>query len=150
MAYEFDYENKYINVTQEESSVDMQTLYNAIKEEELTNDGIKYPNICGGSGKEDLGNDVYVGITIELLGDWQLKFEEGNYIAKVTGGNLVKVGGGDPVAYTAGVQVLLIQSASSTVVQISSGTSLSTEEHNKLLSLPDAETIANTVLDEEV
>jgi hypothetical protein len=50
------------------------------------------------------------------LGDWQLSFPVGNYVATVAGGNFVGGPGGDPIAYSAGVQTLIIQSAASTVV----------------------------------
>jgi hypothetical protein len=53
------------------------------------------------------------------LGSWQLKFPDGNYIARVAGGNLIGGPSGDPIAYSAGVQALLIQSANATVVTTS-------------------------------
>jgi len=121
MAYVFDYTNKKIQITSPQTDVDIQTLYDEIREAEVTNTGITYPEICAASGKEDLGNSVAVGITLELLGNWQIEFYEDNYIAKISGGNLVGGIAGDPVAYTAGVQVLLIQSAASTVVVTGSG-----------------------------
>jgi hypothetical protein len=77
--------------------------------------------IGAGSGLNDLGDGVQVGLTVELLGNWQIKFPAGNYIAKVSGGNLIGGPAGDPIAYSAGVQTLLIQSAASTVVSGTGG-----------------------------
>lgn len=133
MAYLFDFTNKLIEVLNPQTDVDVQDLYDACREAEASLIGIQYDKIVNASGKESLGSGVSIGLTIELL-DWQLRFWDGNYMAKITGGNLVGGVGGDPVAYTAGVQVLLIQSAASTVVQISAGSGLSTEEHNQLMS----------------
>lgn len=91
-------------------------LYTAIKEAQASEEGIIYDQIAKGSGLVDLGPGVSVGITVELLGSWQLKFAEGNYIARLSGGNLVGGSGGDPIAYSAGVQTLWIMAAASTVV----------------------------------
>lgn len=96
----------------------MQTLVNAIREEEASERGICYPQIATASGKESLGGNVSVGLTVALVNPWQIRFWAGNYIAKISGGNLVGGIGDDPVAYSAGVQVLLIQSAASTVVAV--------------------------------
>ncbi|MEW6487653.1 MAG: hypothetical protein AB1578_07035 [Thermodesulfobacteriota bacterium] len=121
MALVFDFDNALIEVTEPQTAVAVQDLIHAIRDAEESDAGIVWPQIARASGKESLGGDVSVGITVELLGDWQLHFWEGNYIAKVAGGNLVGGPAGDPIAYSAGVQVLLIQSAASTVVAVGSG-----------------------------
>jgi hypothetical protein len=61
--------------------------------------------------------------------------------APITGGNLVGGNAGQPIAFTAGVQVVLVQSAASTIV--TGGSALTAEEHTKLMtgldaSIPDA------------
>jgi hypothetical protein len=93
-------------------------LYTAVKEAQASEEGIIHEPIGKGSGLNDLGDGVRVGLTIELLGSWQIKFPEGNYIARIAGGNLIGGPGGDPVAYSAGVQTLIIQSAAATVVSL--------------------------------
>jgi hypothetical protein len=62
------------------------------------------------------------------LGNWQLLFAPGNYVARVAGGNLVGGPAGDPIAYTAGVQTLLIQSAASTVVSADGGSTVTPQQ----------------------
>lgn len=116
MAIEFDHALHLINITGAQSDLTCQDLINAIRTEEASATGIYYPQIATASGKESLGSGVSVGITVNLVDPWQVKFTAGNYIARVSGGNLVGGLGGDPIAYSAGVQVLLIQSAASTVV----------------------------------
>lgn len=133
MAIEFDHDNFLINITSPQNTLSCQDLLNAIRTEEASLTGIWFPQIATASGKEDLGSGVAVGITVNLIDPWQIKFWAGNYIAKVAGGNLVGGLGGDPIAYSSGVQVLLVQSAASTVVSID-GT-----------SLPTAGEIANSV-----
>jgi hypothetical protein len=112
----FYFETTLITVDSGSADITCDTLYDAIKEAQASEEGIIYDRIGRGSGLDTLGPGVQVGITVELLGTWQLKFPDGNYIARVAGGNLIGGPGGDPIAYSAGVQTLLIQSAASTVV----------------------------------
>lgn len=132
MAIEFDHSNHLINITSPQNTLSCQDLIDAIRIEEATERGIMYPRIASASGKEDLGAGVSVGLTVELIEPWQVKFWSGNYIAKIAGGNLVGGPSNDPIAYSAGVQVLLVQSASGTVVTVSTGSGLSVEEQTAL------------------
>lgn len=117
--FTFDFVTSDINVDSGFITVSCIDLYRAIQEAQASQEGIIYGKIATGSGLQDLGGGVLVGITIELLGNWQLNFPTGSYIAKVSGGNLVGGPGDDPIGYSAGVQTLLIQSAASTVVNLS-------------------------------
>ena len=119
--FTFDFVASSINVDSGFVTVSCIDLYNAIKEAQASQEGIIYGKIAAASGLQDLGGGVLVGITVELLGNWQLNFPTGSYVAKVSGGNLVGGPGDDPIAYSAGVQTLLIQSAASTVVNTSGG-----------------------------
>jgi hypothetical protein len=114
--FTFDFAAVRIDVDAGTYDVDVGDLYTAIKLAQASAEGIINDRISSGSGLVALGPGVQVGLTVELLGSWQLRFPAGNYIARVAGGNLVGGPGGDPIAYTAGVQALLIQSAASTVV----------------------------------
>jgi hypothetical protein len=116
--YTFDFEQSLVLVDPGVTDVDCISLYNAAKAAQASEEGIVYGQIAAGSGLVELGQGVQVGITVELLGNWQIFFPAGNYIARVAGGNLVGGPSSDPIAYSAGVQTLLIQSAASTVVQI--------------------------------
>ena len=135
MAYVFDFQNTLIEITSPQIDVDIQDLIDEIRTVEATTQGIAYPRIADASGKESLSAGVNVGITVELQNGWQLHFWEGAYTATVTGGNLVGGLAGDPVAYSAGVQVVLVQSAAATIV--SSGSGLSQEEHDELFAVAD-------------
>jgi len=127
MAYSFDFTNSIINITSPQTEVTCQELINEIRDEEDEILNLSFNKIADATGKQSLGGDVGVGITVELLDNWQIKFWAGNYIAKISGGNLVGGLGGDPIAYSAGVQVLLIQSAASTVVTTGDGPLTSTQ-----------------------
>lgn len=149
MAIEFDHPNHLINITSPQNTLSCQELIDAIRTEEANATGIMYPQIATASGKEDLGSGVSVGMTVNLVDPWQVKFWAGNYIAKIAGGNLVGGLSGDPVAYSAGVQVLLVQSAASTIVTQSTGSGLSAEEHDKLMAVPTAPVNAAAVWEYE-
>ena len=117
--YTFDFGQSIIDVDEGVSDVDCVDLYLACKLAQASEEGIVYERIAAGSGLVSLGVGVSVGLTVALLGSWQLRFAAGNYVARVAGGNLTGGPGGDPIAYSAGVQTLLIQSAASTVVTAS-------------------------------
>jgi len=131
--FTFNFDTSLVAVDTGITDVDCSTLYDAIKLAQASEEGIIYDRIGKGSGLDTLGPGVQVGITVELLGSWQLYFDPGNYIARVAGGNLIGGPGGDPIAYSAGVQALLIQSANATVVSTSG-------------AIPTATEIADTVL----
>jgi len=131
--FTFNFQTTLVEVDAGVVDVDCNVLYDAIKLAQWSEEGIIYDRIGQGSGLNDLGPGVQVGITVELLGAWQLKFPAGNYVARVAGGNLIGGPSGDPIAYSAGVQALLIQSANATVVTASG-------------SIPTANEIADTVL----
>jgi len=145
MLYDYDFINKIVDIPAGTTDVLVLDLINDIRDAEATAQGICYGQIASASGSESLGGGVSVGITVNLLDDWQVRFSTGNYIAKIFGGNLVGGLDGDPVAYSSGVQVLLLQSAASTVVQVSTGSGLSTEEHDKLMGVPTAAGTASAV-----
>lgn len=117
--FTFSFPDSTIVVDDGITDVDCYVLYDAIKLAQASEEGIIYDRIGKGSGLNSLGPGVQVGITVELLGAWNIYFNPGNYIARVAGGNLVGGPGGDPIAYSPGVQALLIQSANATVVTVS-------------------------------
>lgn len=119
--FTFNFSTSLVAVDTGVTDVDCSTLYDAIKLAQASEEGIIYDRIGKGSGLDTLGPGVQVGITVELLGSWQLSFTAGNYVVRVAGGNLIGGPSGDPIAYSAGVQALLIQSANATVVTTGGG-----------------------------
>ncbi|MHA2044726.1 MAG: hypothetical protein ACW99G_08020, partial [Candidatus Thorarchaeota archaeon] len=136
MAYVFDFQNTLIEITSPQTDVDIQELIDEIRTVEASDLGMAYPKIANASGKESLSAGVDVGITVDLQNGWQLHFWAGAYTATIQGGNLVGGPAGDPIAYTAGVQVVLIQSAAATIVS-TGGSALTQEEHDELFAIAD-------------
>ncbi len=135
MIYDYDFSLKIIDIPVAITAVDVLDLIRDIRQAEATDTGMYHDQIASASGNEELDAGVAVGITVNLLDDWQIRFAAGAYIAKVSGGNLVGGIEGDPVAYSAEVQVLLIQSAASTTVSVSTGSGLSPEQDAKITAI---------------
>lgn len=139
MAFIFDHNTHLIHVEAYQTDILVQDLHDSIRDEEYTlTPGMQDSKIADASGKDDLGGGVYTGITLKLISPWQVKYWEdpiyypAGYIAKISGGNLIGGYNDDPVAYTAGVQVLLIQSASSTIIDMSGITDWTDDEKKQI------------------
>lgn len=119
LSLTFDFYNSIIQVPAPDTSVDLQYLINQIRdaEDELT-PAMSYSKIADAFGKQPLGGGTYVGLTIQLLNDWKLKFEARSgpdtVACIVTGGNLVAESG-NPIAASAFTQVTIAQSSSPTI-----------------------------------
>lgn len=115
MSLTFDHATKLIGVPQADAQpLLIQTLVNAIREEEASERGIAYDQILDASGKEDLGGGVLTGITAGLRSTWKINFTAGAYQATISGGNLADAL--SRVYNTGSPQVLVQSSAAATVV----------------------------------
>ena len=102
MNLSFDKVNKIITVLAPDTDIKVQELHNLIREfeDDLVNTNIKA--IVSSSGKEPLGDNNYVGITLVLINGWRLAFEgrpgPETVQCRLSGGNFV----GDiyPTPYT--------------------------------------------------
>ena len=151
MTYEVDVETdhagaKYIEICSPQIDVDIQDLYDVIREAEATPEGIVHNKIASASGKESLWGGAKVAITLQFSEEWQLHFYSGNYTATITGGNLVGGPGNDPVAYTAGVQTLLIQSAHATIVDSNEALEEIRSDMQRLLGLSFENTYRHSII----
>jgi hypothetical protein len=133
-----DFTNQEINVGSGFDTLEVQEVNDAIREAEASAIGCAFSSICDTSGKEslDVTNGVTVGITLELLESWLIYSEKTSGTFRVIGGNLLQSGGGDPFKPNPLVTYINIQSAASTIVQVSTGSGLSTAEHNQLMAIP--------------
>jgi len=134
----FNFETEVITASTSITTLEIQDLVNGCRESEASTLGMAYSKICNASGKEylDTDNGIQVGITIVLLGNWKIHSQKISGVFKVLGGNLVQVSGGDPFIPNLLITYVNILSAASTIVQVSTGSGLSTAEHNKLFSVP--------------
>ena len=146
MAIIFDKTNKLVIVEAPDTDVTIQELVDEIRDwqDELVN--METDNICVATGKEDLAGGVQVGITLELINDWRLQFEDRVSppwdICTVGGGNLVatNVYNNEPVYPSAYVNTVIAQSSSATLLSASGAT----------LGPSDIPTIVDEVWDEAI
>ena len=138
MAITFDKINKLIVITTD-TEVTIQNLINAIRDYEDENENLEIASLANAYGKQSLGGGALGGITLELINDWRVKFEDRNppdYIPCIIyGGNLVAINqyGNNPIKTSAYTQVTIAQSSSPTIVETGSG--LTTEEQQRLIKI---------------
>lgn len=132
MAVSFNKSTKIITVLDPATTITIQDLHDEIRlYEELTNN-LEISQIANASGKQDLGGGVRVGITLELINDWRLAFEEragpDTALCTVSGGNLVATNsyGNTAIYPTAYTQVIISQSSSATISDTTSTTTATT------------------------
>src|SRR3989304_8261752 len=95
MALVFHKVLKIITVEKPQKELTIQDLHDEIRLFEERNPNLEVAKIMNASGEESLGGGVQVGITLELVNDWRLAFEErpgpDEIQCTVSGGNLVAV-----------------------------------------------------------
>jgi len=124
------------------TSISMQDLYDTVRHLSFQPDAIDKDEIIDGAGKELLGNSVLVGLTIKLL-NAKVKFENRENppwtVCNVLGGNLVaeNINGEsmDPIEPSAFVTTTRISSSSATLINLENQGGLTSEEHNKLMTI---------------
>ena len=132
MTISMDAYDKTIIIESPTTTVTIQELVNAIRnwEDELIN--LSYEKVMEAAGKEELGAGVQVGITLKLINDWRVQFEDRpppDYIScKIAGGNLVATNSynNNPIKPSAYTQVTIAQSVSATIGEGSSASEIAT------------------------
>lgn len=98
VSFTYDKDTRIVEVDLPDTELNIQDLYDNIKdwEDELENQDVYH--LINGAGKQELGGGVSVGITLTLLG-WRVKFADRSgpdwVVCDVAGGNLVCVTGTD-------------------------------------------------------
>jgi len=143
---------RVIAVAAPSTAITIQDLVDTIRYLEELQVDLSFDHLVNAGGKESLGENAYVGITVTLR-NAKLAFEARpppTFVqCKVSGGNLVAIDGAgnsmSPIQTTAYTQVVLAQSSSPTIVE--SGTSgLTPEESAQLAAIdPDLELIKSAV-----
>lgn len=136
-----------------EKSIDAKEMYSAWKDWVLTGDNTKYLHAFRYSGYDDIGNDQSTGLHIFLVNGWRFLTYSADHTCYVSGNLRVSrvVGedvGGSPYVHPAeySVHVETAFSAESLVNRVSTGSGLSTDEHNRLLAIPTTDN--STKIDE--
>jgi len=116
---------RLITVLSPDVAITIQQLVDEVRAWETDINSLEYDHLIDASGKDVLGGDVFVGVTVTLK-NAQLEFADRvgpTFVqCQVRGGNLVAVDGvGDPIAPIATsdyTQVVLTQSSSATLQNV--------------------------------
>lgn len=135
---EFDFTNSDINFADTYDDVRTQEVYDAACEAMFSPLGIGYPKICGAAGKEGLNPSlgVYRGIAVQLLGYWKVYSRKTSGTFTAWGGCLLPSFYGKVFKPNQFIEEVNILEQYGTLVTVNSGSGLSAEEHNRLMSLP--------------
>lgn len=118
--------DKVIQVDAPQVEVTIQDLINQIRDYEDEPDNMDLAKIADAYGKQPLGTNEFVGITLVLVNDWRVAFEARPGPETVTcyvrGGNLVaeNIYDNNPIKPTAFTQVVIAQSSSPTIIKADS------------------------------
>lgn len=152
MAIIFDRVNRIIEVEAPATEVTIQQLIDAVCDFEGDQENMDMAQVAKASGKESLGGGLSVGITLELLNNWQLKFEDRlgpDYVqCTAKDGNLVGGIAGNPIKESAYTQVKLILSAAGTVAELELGgvaQEASLQNVINVLGVPTSPTLSDDV-----
>ena len=148
MAVTLDGPNKLI-VLDTATSFTAQSIHSAVQSWASLSANMQYLLPMSASGKAALGGGIFTDLIFSLLNGWKLK--PSGYAANtqiIVSGTLIT---SDNTAYavppTTGspVQWLVQATTAGTITTVSSGSGLSTAEHDKLMALPAATDVASSV-----
>jgi hypothetical protein len=137
--FEFDGDNKIITVSGL-SSFAFIDLYREAREWEDDQANMQYTSPLDAVGKESLKPDVYTDIVYILMNGWKLKpsgYTSGSTVQ--TEGTIITDDNSSPtIPATVGSPITWVMQVASSgiIVNVSTGSGLSTEEHNQLMALP--------------
>lgn len=113
------FEDQIIEVPKPDTALDIQYLVNQTRDtEDDLWPAMPYAKVMDAFGKQPLGGGIFVGITVVLLDNWRVRFEERDgpdtISCIVSGGNLVAESG-NPIAPSDYTTVTIAQSSSPTI-----------------------------------
>ena len=137
MAYSIDGITKVITLTAGTTAVSVKDLWSRWVDWFLTGDNSKYLPAMKNIGGDEISGGISVPIYTFLINGWKIKPQEAHHTLTITDGILVVFGGGDPFINTNGAYIVRINYQQPVqAITITSGSGLSTDEHNKLMLTP--------------
>lgn len=135
--YGFDFEDQRIDVDASLSVIAVINLYTAIKEAQANLVGIVYPVVAHAEGLTNLDDETKTFITVILQDNWAVNSLRSSGFVMINGGNLVRADGSLIVRENPLITYFNQTSQAGVVFTVSVGSGLSTEEHNKLMAIPE-------------
>jgi hypothetical protein len=134
-AYEFgfDFEAQRVDVDATITRLDVGDLWEAMKQAMYSQIGIVYPPIAIAEGKTNLSAGIATYLTVIMLDNWEINTLRVAGKFEVAGGNLVRHDGEDPFLDNPLITYINQVSQAGVIATVSTGSGLSTEEHDKLM-----------------
>lgn len=123
-----------ISVTAPTTQVTNHELIVAIRDWEAMLCNHTFPHVIDTSGKDDAGGGSFTGLVIKLSVLWQIQFWAGVGLGIIKDGTLSGGVGGQPIKPTGAADTVIVNNLVGGVI-ISTGSGLSTDEHNQLMGL---------------
>lgn len=148
--FTFDGANQLIICLAGTDAIDIAYLYSRWKDWVLVGDNSKYLKAFQVVGGDPTTGDKIITPYFFLTNGWKIRPQEANHVLSVIG-ILLTSDDSNPFVDTLGQWRISIRSIlpiyTETVMVNTGGSSLTTEEHNKLMGIPTASTNAATLLD---
>ena len=158
MALSLNYFDKIIAITSPTTEVDAQVLHDFIEDGMaspvgLLSDGANdsfFGDILKPEGKiEDENNPgIFSQIILVLNPEWQIQYWQNSGYTRIFGGKIVGGVSGQPMKATGAAGDITVLESPVDGLVVTTGSALSTEESEKLLSLPTAIETAKETLDQ--
>lgn len=124
-----------------------QELIDAIRDMEDEPRGILHGSIANAAGKDDLGGGVYTAVTLTLLENWVIYSEKSSGFFTIKDGNIIRHDATTPFKSNVNITYQQILFQGGVIATVNSGSGLSVDEHNQLMSLNTAAETALEVWD---
>jgi hypothetical protein len=145
----FLYEDQIISVQNTINILTAQELIDSIRQAEDNQVGVQSGTIATASGKDALTESTFTGITVTLLEGWTIYSQKSSGSFSVADGNIIRHDGTTPFYPNTSITYQQVLTQGGVLFHTSSGSGLSTEEHNQLMALPTANQVWNTELNAE-
>lgn len=130
IAFDFDFSDQRIDVPNTETTLDVYTLWKAVREAQATPTGISYDVIGRASGLDtlDSAQGISTFITVTLFDQWEVNSLLGGGKFVLSGGNLIRLDNSDPFRDNPLVTYFAFFSQSGTVTTVNTGSGVTPQD----------------------
>jgi hypothetical protein len=136
--YGFDFSDQRIDIDDEITRLNVESLYRAIQDAQSSVVGIAFPVIATASGLDQLAEGITTFITVKLLESWEINTLLVTGKFEVAGGNLIREDNEDPFRDNPLITYINYISQAGVRATYSTGSGLSDEQNAKLNSIPSS------------
>ncbi len=137
--YGFDFEDTRIDIDATLDTLEVEDLYEAIKDAQGSEQGMAYNTIANGEGLATLSAGIQTFLTVTLLSTWEINTLKSSGKFEVRGGNLIRQDGSDPFRDNSSITYIAFLSQAGVLATPTGGGSSVWSEAEKDQVLEDAE-----------